>query len=82
MIPLGKFNKWQRIVELWQSSTNVVASVNMTFEIYPTSVVPIKNFFVSSLSFGNTAYLHISMVFMLVATFLMVFICGTNKIKM
>ncbi|MBA0675811.1 hypothetical protein Goari_017336 [Gossypium aridum] len=41
----------------------VVAPVKMTFEIYATCVVPISAFFASSLWFGNTAYLHISVAF-------------------
>ncbi|KAJ4869788.1 putative sugar phosphate/phosphate translocator [Raphanus sativus] len=64
----------------------VVAPVKMTFEIYATCVVPISAFFASSLWFGNTAYLHISVAFiqmlkalMPVATFIMAVICGTDK---
>ncbi|KAH1216496.1 putative sugar phosphate/phosphate translocator [Glycine max] len=55
----------------------VVTPVKMTFEIYATCVIPISAFFASSLWFGNTAYLHISVAFiqmlkalMPVATFL------------
>lgn len=64
----------------------VVPPVKMTFEIYATCVVPISAFFASSLWFGNTAYLYISVAFiqmlkalMPVATFLMAVICGTDK---
>uniref|UniRef100_A0A1D1YIQ6 Putative sugar phosphate/phosphate translocator At3g17430 n=1 Tax=Anthurium amnicola TaxID=1678845 RepID=A0A1D1YIQ6_9ARAE len=64
----------------------VVAPVKMTFQIYATCVIPISAFFASSLWFGNTAYLHISVAFiqmlkalMPVATFLMSVICGTDK---
>jgi hypothetical protein len=60
----------------------------MTFEIYVTCVVPISAFFASSLWFGNTAYLHISVAFiqmlkalMPVATFLMAVVCGTDKAR-
>ncbi|CAN6475541.1 unnamed protein product [Victoria cruziana] len=60
----------------------------MTFEIYATCVIPISAFFASSLWFGNTAYLHISVAFiqmlkalMPVATFLMAVICGTDKLR-
>ncbi|MCL7026566.1 hypothetical protein MKW94_030791 [Papaver nudicaule] len=60
----------------------------MTFEIYATCVIPISAFFASSLWFGNTAYLHISVAFiqmlkalMPVATFVMAVICGTDKLK-
>ncbi|RZC52251.1 hypothetical protein C5167_020677 [Papaver somniferum] len=66
----------------------VVAPVKMTFEIYATCVIPISAFFASSLWFGNTAYLHISVAFiqmlkalMPVATFVMAVICGTDKLK-
>ncbi|XP_054820397.1 probable sugar phosphate/phosphate translocator At3g17430 isoform X2 [Prosopis cineraria] len=66
----------------------VVSPVKMTFEIYATSVVPISAFFASSLWFGNTAYLHISVAFiqmlkalMPVATFLMAVLCGTDKAR-
>ncbi|RZS10386.1 hypothetical protein BHM03_00041611, partial [Ensete ventricosum] len=41
----------------------VVAPVKMTFQIYATCVIPISAFFASSLWFGNTAYLHISVAF-------------------
>ncbi|XP_042966785.1 probable sugar phosphate/phosphate translocator At3g17430 isoform X2 [Carya illinoinensis] len=41
----------------------VVSPVKMTFEIYATCVVPISAFFASSLWFGNTAFLHISVAF-------------------
>ncbi|KAE8712979.1 putative sugar phosphate/phosphate translocator [Hibiscus syriacus] len=64
----------------------VVAPVKMTFEIYATCVIPISAFFASSLWFGNTAYLHISVAFiqmlkalMPVATFFMGVMCGTDK---
>eukprot|EP00249_Psilotum_nudum_P015527 c25375_g1_i3 orf=1126-2271(-) len=63
----------------------VVAPVKMTLEIYVTCVVPISAFFASSLWFGNTAYLYISVAFiqmlkalMPVATFLMAVLCGTD----
>ncbi|KAG9456947.1 hypothetical protein H6P81_001455 [Aristolochia fimbriata] len=66
----------------------VVAPVKMTFEIYATCVIPISAFFASSLWFGNTAYLHISVAFiqmlkalMPVATFVMAVICGTDKLR-
>ncbi|XP_047307824.1 probable sugar phosphate/phosphate translocator At3g17430 [Impatiens glandulifera] len=66
----------------------VVAPVKMTFEIYATCVIPISAFFASSLWFGNTAYLHISVAFiqmlkalMPVATFVMAVLCGTDKLK-
>lgn len=66
----------------------VVTPVKMTFEIYATCVVPISAFFASSLWFGNTAYLYISVAFiqmlkalMPVATFLMAVICGTDKLR-
>lgn len=66
----------------------VVAPVKMTFQIYMTCVIPISAFFASSLWFGNTAYLHISVAFiqmlkalMPVATFLMAVVCGTDKLK-
>lgn len=66
----------------------VVAPVKMTFEIYATCVVPISAFFASSLWFGNTAYLHISVAFiqmlkalMPVATFIMAVLCGTDKLR-
>ncbi|XP_073048709.1 probable sugar phosphate/phosphate translocator At3g17430 isoform X1 [Primulina eburnea] len=66
----------------------VVSPVKMTFEIYATCVVPISAFFASSLWFGNTAYLFISVAFiqmlkalMPVATFLMAVVCGTDKLK-
>nr|XP_029119005.1 probable sugar phosphate/phosphate translocator At3g17430 isoform X2 [Elaeis guineensis] len=66
----------------------VVAPVKMTFQIYATCVIPISAFFASSLWFGNTAYLHISVAFiqmlkalMPVATFLMAVICGTDKLR-
>ncbi|KAK9991975.1 hypothetical protein SO802_026960 [Lithocarpus litseifolius] len=64
----------------------VVTPVKMTFEIYATCVIPISAFFASSLWFGNTAYLHISVAFiqmlkalMPVATFVMAVVCGTDK---
>jgi hypothetical protein len=41
----------------------VVAPVKMTFQIYATCVIPISAFFASSLWFGNTAYLYISVAF-------------------
>ncbi|KAF7837642.1 putative sugar phosphate/phosphate translocator [Senna tora] len=66
----------------------VVSPVKMTFEIYATSVVPISAFFASSLWFGNTAYLHISVAFiqmlkalMPVATFVVAVMCGTDKAR-
>ncbi|KNA05546.1 hypothetical protein SOVF_189350 [Spinacia oleracea] len=66
----------------------VVAPVKMTFEIYATCVIPISAFFASSLWFGNTAYLHISVAFiqmlkalMPVATFVMAVACGTDKLR-
>ncbi|CDY66383.1 BnaCnng50630D [Brassica napus] len=62
----------------------VVAPVKMTFQIYATCVVPISAFFASSLWFGITAYLHISVAFIqmlkaLIATFIMAVIRGTDK---
>lgn len=67
----------------------VVTPVKMTFEIYATCVIPISAFFASSLWFGNTAYLFISVAFiqmlkalMPVATFLMAVICGTDKLRL
>ncbi|KAG7018545.1 putative sugar phosphate/phosphate translocator [Cucurbita argyrosperma subsp. argyrosperma] len=66
----------------------VVSPVKMTFEVYATCVIPISAFFASSLWFGNTAYLHISVAFiqmlkalMPVATFLMAGVCGTDKLR-
>ncbi|KAJ6799409.1 putative sugar phosphate/phosphate translocator [Iris pallida] len=66
----------------------VVTPVKMTFQIYATCVIPISAFFASSLWFGNTAYLHISVAFiqmlkalMPVATFVMAVICGTDKLR-
>ncbi|XP_047330596.1 probable sugar phosphate/phosphate translocator At1g48230 [Impatiens glandulifera] len=66
----------------------VVSPVKMTFEIYATCVIPISAFFASSLWFGNTAYLHISVAFiqmlkalMPVATFVMAVLCGTDKLR-
>ncbi|KAJ9546357.1 hypothetical protein OSB04_018900 [Centaurea solstitialis] len=66
----------------------VVTPVKMTFEIYATCVVPISAFFASSLWFGNTAYLHISVAFiqmlkalMPVATLIMAVLCGTDKLR-
>lgn len=66
----------------------VVSPVKMTFEIYATCVIPISAFFASSLWFGNTAYLHISVAFiqmlkalMPVATFFMAVVCGTDKLR-
>ncbi|XP_042405298.1 probable sugar phosphate/phosphate translocator At3g17430 isoform X2 [Zingiber officinale] len=66
----------------------VVAPVKMTFQLYATCVIPISAFFASSLWFGNTAYLHISVAFiqmlkalMPVATFIMAVICGTDKLR-
>ncbi|XP_074264127.1 putative sugar phosphate/phosphate translocator At1g48230 [Silene latifolia] len=66
----------------------VVTPVKMTFEIYATCVIPISAFFASSLWFGNTAYLHISVAFiqmlkalMPVATFLMAVLCGTDTLR-
>ncbi|KAG2305129.1 hypothetical protein Bca52824_033780 [Brassica carinata] len=56
--------------------------------LYLTCVVPISAFFASSLWFGNTAYLHISVAFiqmlkalMPVATFIMAVVCGTDKAR-
>ncbi|KAL4560087.1 hypothetical protein LXL04_032235 [Taraxacum kok-saghyz] len=55
---------------------------------YATCVVPISAFFASSLWFGNTAYLHISVAFiqmlkalMPVATLIMAVLCGTDKLR-
>ncbi|CAM8994986.1 unnamed protein product [Rhodiola kirilowii] len=66
----------------------VVSPVKMTFEIYATCVIPISAFFASSLWFGNTAYLHISVAFiqmlkalMPVATFLVAVLCGIDKLR-
>ncbi|KAK9124813.1 hypothetical protein Scep_013659 [Stephania cephalantha] len=66
----------------------VVSPIKMTSEIYLTCVIPISAFFASSLWFGNTAYLHISVAFiqmlkalMPVATFLMAVVCGTDKLR-
>ncbi|XP_077227288.1 putative sugar phosphate/phosphate translocator At1g48230 [Tasmannia lanceolata] len=66
----------------------VVAPVNMTFKIYATCVIPIGVFFASSLWFGNTAYLYISVAFiqmlkalMPVATFFMAVLCGTDQLR-
>lgn len=66
----------------------VVTPVKMTFEIYATCVIPISAFFASSLWFGNTAYLFISVAFiqmlkalMPVATLVMAVICGTDKLR-
>lgn len=66
----------------------IVAPVKMTFQIYATCVIPISAFFASSLWFGNTAYLHISVAFiqmlkalMPVATFLVAVVCGTDKLR-
>ncbi|KAL6526454.1 hypothetical protein OROGR_015544 [Orobanche gracilis] len=66
----------------------VVSPVNMTLGIYATCVVPISAFFASSLWFGNTAYLHISVAFiqmlkalMPVATFVVAVLCGTDKLR-
>ncbi|XP_051117050.1 probable sugar phosphate/phosphate translocator At3g17430 [Andrographis paniculata] len=66
----------------------LVSPVKMTFQIYATCVIPISAFFASSLWFGNTAYLFISVAFiqmlkalMPVATFLMAVICGTDKLR-
>lgn len=66
----------------------VVSPVKMTFEIYSTCVIPISAFFASSLWFGNTAYLHISVAFiqmlkalMPVATFVVAVLCGTDKLR-
>ncbi|CAK9145274.1 unnamed protein product [Ilex paraguariensis] len=68
--------------------SKVVSPVKMTFEIYVTCVVPISAFFASSLWFGNTAYLFISVAFiqmlkalMPVATFAVAVICGTEKLR-
>lgn len=66
----------------------IVAPVKMTFQIYATCVIPISAFFASSLWFGNTAYLHISVAFiqmlkalMPVATFFVAVVCGTDKLR-
>ncbi|KAG6704257.1 hypothetical protein I3843_07G122300 [Carya illinoinensis] len=66
----------------------VVSPIKMTFKIYATCVVPISAFFASSLWFGNTAYLYISVAFiqmlkalMPVATFLTAVVCGTDKLR-
>ncbi|XP_012573315.1 probable sugar phosphate/phosphate translocator At1g48230 isoform X2 [Cicer arietinum] len=64
----------------------VVSPVKMTFEIYATCVIPISAFFASSLWFGNTAYLHISVAFIqmlkaLMATFLVAVLCGIDKAR-
>ncbi|GFP81249.1 probable sugar phosphate/phosphate translocator at3g17430 [Phtheirospermum japonicum] len=66
----------------------VVSPVKMTLGIYATCVVPISAFFASSLWFGNTAYLHISVAFiqmlkalMPVATFVVAVLCGTDKLR-
>ncbi|KAK9282083.1 hypothetical protein L1049_004995 [Liquidambar formosana] len=66
----------------------VVSPVKMTFRIYATCVIPISAFFASSLWFGNTAYLHISVAFiqmlkalMPVATFLVAVMCGTDRLR-
>lgn len=66
----------------------VVAPVKMTLHIYATCVIPISAFFASSLWFGNTAYLHISVAFiqmlkalMPVATFLTAVIWGTDILR-
>ncbi|KAJ0093743.1 hypothetical protein Patl1_24744 [Pistacia atlantica] len=68
---------------------HVVSPVKMTFEIYATCVIPISAFFASSLWFGNTAYLHISVAFiqmlkalMPVATFIMAVLCGIDKARL
>ncbi|XP_073312071.1 probable sugar phosphate/phosphate translocator At3g17430 isoform X1 [Primulina huaijiensis] len=67
----------------------VVSPVKMTFRIYATCVIPISAFFASSLWFGNTAYLHISVAFiqmlkalMPVATFTVAVLCGTDKLRL
>ncbi|XP_078429550.1 putative sugar phosphate/phosphate translocator At3g17430 [Wolffia australiana] len=66
----------------------VVPPVNMTLQIYATCVIPISAFFASSLWFGNTAYLHISVAFiqmlkalMPVATFLVAVLWGTDRLR-
>ncbi|XP_062143438.1 probable sugar phosphate/phosphate translocator At1g48230 isoform X1 [Alnus glutinosa] len=66
----------------------VVSPIKMTFKIYATCVIPISAFFASSLWFGNTAYLYISVAFiqmlkalMPVATFLTAVVCGIDKLK-
>lgn len=66
----------------------VVPPVKMTFKIYATCVVPISAFFASSLWFGNTAYLHISVAFiqmlkalMPVATFLVAVMFAADKLR-
>ncbi|PON43218.1 Sugar phosphate transporter domain containing protein [Parasponia andersonii] len=66
----------------------VVSPIKMTFKIYMTCVVPISAFFASSLWFGNTAYLYISVAFiqmlkalMPVATFLVAVFWGTDVLR-
>lgn len=66
----------------------VVPTVNMTFQIYVTCVVPIGAFFAASLWFGNTAFLYISVAFiqmlkalMPVATLLMAILWRTDKLR-
>ncbi|KAL0368143.1 UNVERIFIED_CONTAM: putative sugar phosphate/phosphate translocator [Sesamum calycinum] len=66
----------------------VVTPVKMTFRVYATCVIPISAFFASSLWFGNTAYLHISVAFiqmlkalMPVATFVVAVLWGTDKLR-
>ncbi|KAL0393374.1 UNVERIFIED_CONTAM: putative sugar phosphate/phosphate translocator [Sesamum radiatum] len=66
----------------------VATPVKMTFRVYATCVIPISAFFASSLWFGNTAYLHISVAFiqmlkalMPVATFVVAVLWGTDKLR-
>ncbi|EFJ30488.1 hypothetical protein SELMODRAFT_267183 [Selaginella moellendorffii] len=69
------------------SSQNDVRYVSI-IKRYISCVVPISAFFASSLWFGNTAYLYISVAFiqmlkalMPVATFMMAVSCGTDKAR-
>ncbi|RVX22106.1 putative sugar phosphate/phosphate translocator [Vitis vinifera] len=80
--------KHPQVSPLLELVMRVASPVKMTIEIYSTCVIPISAFFASSLWFGNTAYLHISVAFiqmlkalMPVATFLMAVICGTDKLR-
>lgn len=66
----------------------MVTPPRMTVQIYATYVIPISAFFASSLWFGNTAYLYISVAFiqmlkalMPVATFTIAVICGTDILR-
>ncbi|KAB1202672.1 hypothetical protein CJ030_MR8G012624 [Morella rubra] len=65
-----------------------IFKVGCCLNLYATCVVPISAFFASSLWFGNTAYLYISVAFiqmlkalMPVATFLTSVVCGTDKLR-